>query len=215
MKPSHSSLTAGGAAKRAGNAWRWLLAATAVLILVAIATHAFWLAALARYLVDADPPAPADVVIVLAGDLEGNRIVTGADLVRRGLAPKVLVSGPDGLFGEHESDFAIAYAVRRGYPESYFIPVPNSARSTVAEAQVLIPLARKLGAHRIDLVTSNFHTRRARQVYHEQAPDLEIHIVAAVDRQDPFRPESWWRNRENRKIFLIEWMKTIANWLGM
>jgi len=209
---SPDSLSLGKASRRH---WRWLVAGAAAFILLLIVTHALWLTALARFLVDADAPAPADLVIVLAGDLEGNRIVTAADLVRQGFARKVLVSGPDGLFGGYECDFAIAYAVRRGYPEAYFIPAPNHARSTVAEAEVLLPLVRRQGAHSIDIVTSNFHTRRARQVYREQAPDLEIHVVPAVDHDNPFRPDSWWRNRENRKTFLIEWTKTFANWLGM
>lgn len=210
-----SILAANARLKAPGRRWRFVLACAAGAALLLIATHSVWLAALGGYLVDADAPAPADLIIVLAGDLEGNRIVTGGNLVRQGFAPKVLVSGPDRLFGGNECDFAIAYAVRRGYPESYFTPAPNQARSTVAEARALLPLVRKLDAHRIDIVTSNFHTRRARQIYRAQAPDLNIHVVAAVDSDNGFKPESWWRDRENRKTFLNEWMKTIANWLGV
>ena len=183
------------------------------MLIVLLLTHALWLAALARYLVVAGPPAPADVVVVLAGDLTGKRLVTAADLVKHGFAPKVIVSGPSGLFGEHESDYAIAYAVRRGYPESYFIPLPNDSRSTEQEAHDVIRELRKLGAHRVDIVTTNFHTRRARRVYRTQAPDLEIHMVAAQD--DAFQPDSWWHDRESRKTFLNEWMKTVGNWLHM
>lgn len=189
------------------------LIASVLLILLLLVTHALWLSALARYLVDADAPAPADVVVVLAGDLTGKRLLTGANLVKQGLAPKVLVSGPVGLFGAYESDYAIAFALRHGYPESYFIPVTSKAKSTEQEAGAIIPEIRKLGAHRVDIVTTNFHTRRAREVYHAMAPDLELHIIAATD--DTFRPENWWHDRENRKTFLIEWMKTVAHWLGM
>jgi len=171
--------------------------------------------ALARFLVDSDTPAPADLVVVLAGDLAGNRILTAAGLVRRGLAPGALISGPSGVFGRHESDFAIAYAVSRGYPESYFIAAPNDSRSTVAEAQALLPLIRRLGARRIEIVTNNFHTRRARRVYRRQAPDLDVRVVACDDSAHPFLPENWWLDRENRKTFLIEWMKTFAGALGM
>jgi uncharacterized SAM-binding protein YcdF (DUF218 family) len=195
--------------------WRWIVPAATATLLLLIATHAIWLAALARFLVDSDPPAPADLVVVLAGDIAGNRILTGAGLVRRGLAPKALISGPDGMFGRNECDFAIAYAVSRGYPESYFIPAPNRARSTAAEAQALLPIIRRLGAHRIEIVTNNFHTRRARKVYRQQAPDLDVRFVAADDSAHPFVPESWWLDRENRKTFLTEWMKTIANAVGM
>ena len=191
---------------------RFFIAAV-LLILLLLVTHTLWMSALARYLVDADAPAPADVVVVLAGDLTGKRLLTGAELVKRGLATKVLVSGPVGLFGAYESDYAIAYAVRRGYPESYFIPVTSKAKSTEQEAGAIISQLRKLGAHRVEIVTTNFHTRRAREVYRKMAPDLELHVIAATD--DTFRPEDWWHDRENRKTFLIEWMKTVAHWLGM
>jgi uncharacterized SAM-binding protein YcdF (DUF218 family) len=201
--------------KPAKGRWRWLIAALAAAVLLLVATHAIWLAALARFLIDSEAPAPADVVVVLAGDTAGNRILTGADLVRRGLASKALISGPDGMYGGYECDFAIAYAVRRGYPESYFIRVPNKARSTAAEADVVVPEIRKLGAHRVEIVTSNFHTRRARKVYSQKAPDLAFRFVAADDSAHPFLPENWWLDRENRKTFLIEWMKTVAGALGM
>jgi hypothetical protein len=65
--------------------WRWIVPAATATLLLLIATHAIWLAALARFLVDSDPPAPADLVVVLAGDIAGNRILTGADGSRRKL----------------------------------------------------------------------------------------------------------------------------------
>ena len=99
-------------------------------LLLAVVTYHFWLAALGRYLVRAEPPVPADMVVVLAGDFSGNRILTAGDLVRRGFAPQALVSGPSGAYGLHESDFAIQFAVHHGYPESYFVALPNDSRST-------------------------------------------------------------------------------------
>jgi uncharacterized SAM-binding protein YcdF (DUF218 family) len=133
--------------------------------------------------------------------------------VRRGLAPKALVSGPGDVYGLHESDLAVAFAVRHGFPESYFLPFPNEEKSTAAEADVVIAELRKLHAHRIDVVTSNFHTRRAGNIYRSRARDLEFHFVSAPD---PFySADGWWKNREGRKTFLVEWEKTVATWLGM
>ena len=190
---------------------RWLLL-VAVLIL-AIVTHAYWLSALGGYLIHGDAPAPADLVVVLAGDYFGGRILAGADLVRRGFAPKALVSGPGDVYGQYESDLAIAFAVRHGYPESYFVPFPNDSRSTAAEADAVIGELRKLHARRIDIVTSNFHTRRAGNIYRARAGDLEFHLVAVPDPY--FSADGWWKNREGRKTFLVEWEKTVATWLGM
>ena len=192
--------------------FRWVVFAT-VLILIAVVTHAYWLSALGGYLIHDEAPARADMVVVLAGDYFGNRILTAANLVRSGLAPKALVSGPGNVYGQYESDLAIAFAVRHGYPESYFVSFPNDATSTAAEADAVIPELRKLHARRVEIVTSNFHTRRAGNIYRSRARDMEFHVVAAPDPN--FSPDGWWRNREGQKTFLMEWEKTVATWFGI
>ena len=128
--------------------------------------HTQILGALGAYLVQADPPQKADAALVLAGDGWGHRILTAAQLARDGYVPKVLVSGPDGAYGYHECDLAIPFAVKHGYPEAYFVHMENQARSTLAEAHVaLMPEIRREGIRRMLLVTSNFHTRRAGQIF--------------------------------------------------
>jgi hypothetical protein len=42
---------------------------------------------------------------------------------------------------------------------------------------------------------------------------LEFHVVAAPDRY--FSSDGWWKNREGRKTFLVEWEKTVATWFGI
>jgi uncharacterized SAM-binding protein YcdF (DUF218 family) len=193
--------------------FRWFLLITAALFLLLVPTHRFWLAALGGYLVRAEAPVPADMLVVLAGDYYGNRILTAGELVKQGFAPKALISGPADFYGLHETDLAIPFAVKHGYPESYFLALPNDSKSTVAEAEAVLAELRKLHVHRIDIVTSNFHTRRAGNIFRSRARDLEIHMVAAQDRY--FTADGWWKSREGRKTFLTEWMKTAATWLGM
>jgi uncharacterized SAM-binding protein YcdF (DUF218 family) len=170
------------------------------------------MAALGGYLVRSESPASADIIVVLA-DFSGNRILKAGDLVRQGYAPKALVSGTSGEYGLHETDLAIPFAVRHGYHESYFVAFPNDARSTREEASDVLADLNKRNAHRIDIVTSDYHTRRAGNIYRALAPGLEIHMVAAPDLN--FSPDGWWKNREGRKTFLLEWMKTVSSWFGM
>ena len=152
-------------------------------------------------------------MFVPAGDARGNRILKGAELVREGYAPRAVISGPWGAYGNYECDLAIAFAVRAGYPQSYFVRFPNEARSTREEAAAAALKLRGMGARRVLLVTSVYHTRRAGALFRAAAPDLTFFVVAAPDAD--FAPESWWRNREARKIFLIEWLKTGAGWLRL
>jgi uncharacterized SAM-binding protein YcdF (DUF218 family) len=184
-----------------------------VLPLIALVLRGQILGALGAYLVHADSPQKSDAALVLAGDGWGARMLTAAQLARDGYVPKVLVSGPDGAYDIHECDLAIPFAVKRGYPESYFVHMENSARSTLGEAQALLPEIRRMGVKRIIIVTSNFHTRRAGKIYRKLAPDLTITVLAAPDRD--FTADGWWHKREGQKIFLMEWEKTVGNWIGL
>jgi uncharacterized SAM-binding protein YcdF (DUF218 family) len=192
--------------------FRWLLAVALAAVLILV-TYPVWLAVLGGYLVRSDAPVPADIIVVLAGDFTGSRIFTAGGLVRQGFAPKALISGPAGVYGVYESDLAIALAVRNGYPASYFVPFPNNSKSTASESEVVISELRRLHVHKIDLVTSNFHTRRAARTFRALAPDMEVHVIAAPDRY--FTPNGWWKEREGRKTFFMEWAKTVGAWLGM
>ena len=180
---------------------------------VAVIFHARILSAMGAYLVEADAPQKADVVVVLAGDGWGHRILAGAQLARDGYVPKVIVSGPDGAYGNHECDLAIPFAVRNGFPETYFVHLEHNARSTLAEARAVLPELRRRGYKRVLLVTNNYHTRRAGRIFRSLAPDLTILVVAAPD--EFFTPDGWWHNREGQKTFLTEWEKTVASGLGI
>ena len=60
-------------------------------------------------------------------------------------------------------------------------------------------------------MTSDYHTRRAGAIYRDAASGIEVHVVAARD--ENFTADGWWKSREGRKVFLNEWLKTVANWL--
>jgi len=183
-----------------------------VLVLL-IVLHARILQAAGSYLVQEDGPSRAGAIVVLAGDTFGNRILAGADLVKQGYAPKVYVSGPAGMYGKHECDLAIPFAVERGYRESLFVHAESNAHSTREEAVAMREILHRDGVNTVLLVTSDYHTRRAGWTFRTAAPEITFNVVAAPD--DYFRATSWWRAREGQKIFLSEWEKTVAAWLGM
>jgi len=150
---------------------------------------------------------------VLAGDTFGHRILKGAELVRQGYAPRVFVSGSSGFYGLNECDLAIPFAVKRGYPESDFVPLPHAGRSTREEARWLLPELRRRGVRRLLLVTSDYHTRRAGRAFRAAGGDLSIVVVAAPDQF--FAAGRWWKTREAWKRVASEVAKTLADWIGL
>jgi uncharacterized SAM-binding protein YcdF (DUF218 family) len=190
---------------------KWLIRATGLVVfaLLVVLFYAPVLNAMGRFLVKAGPPEKADIIVVLAGDGFGHRILKAAELVKQGWAPKILVDGPSGNYG-YECDLAIPFAVKAGYPESYFMHFEIPAHSTKEEAEAVTEKLRSMGMKRAILVTSDYHTRRAGKIFHRAAPNLEFFVVAAAD--ENFKPEGWWRGREASKTFLLEWTKTIAEW---
>jgi uncharacterized SAM-binding protein YcdF (DUF218 family) len=194
-------------------AFRILASVLLAVLVLGLIFHNAVLAGLGSYLVKADAPEKADIALVLAGDAEGNRILAAAQLVRRGYVSKILVSGPSGIYGLHECDLAIPFAVKAGYPESYFLHFENDARSTKDEARDATARLHQLGAHKILLVTSDYHTRRAGKIFRAAAPDLQFVVVAAPDTN--FTPGGWWHNRQGEKPAFTEWVKTVTEPFGI
>jgi len=151
--------------------------------------------------------------VVLAGDWWGNRVLKAGELLRAGWAPKVLVSGAGIAYGHNEGDLAIQFAVHDGYPADGFVNVPSPGRSTQEEARYMLQELRRRNVHRFILVTSNFHTRRAADIYRKAAPDLPFCVVASKD--PDFSADGWWHTREGRKTAFFEWCKTIAHLIGL
>ena len=189
------------------------------LLLILVLAVAAWfgrariLTALGAYLVDASAPEKADIAVVLAGDITGHRIVTAGDLVKNGYVPVALISGPNRIYGTHECDLAIAFAVKKGYPEAYFAHFEDDVWNTGEEVAAIMVELRRRNVHKVLLVTSNYHTHRALQLFRKAAGDITAIAIAAPD--DNFTPAGWWKNREGQKTFLSEWEKTIAMWVGL
>jgi uncharacterized SAM-binding protein YcdF (DUF218 family) len=184
----------------------------AILLLIGISAPV-WLPWVGRALMDASAPKKADVALVLAGDYDGRRILEAAQLVREGYVPRVLVSGPRSLYGFYECDLAIPFAVKRGFPEEYFVRAPNEGRSTREESHAMAAQLRAMGVKSLILVTSDYHTRRSGRLMRSAAPDLAISVVAAPNADWELR--RWWQHREGQKAVFMEWTKTITGYFGI
>ena len=161
--------------------------------------------------VNEGPPAMADAIFVMGGDYTGARILKGAELALEGFAPVAMVSGGGTSYGHREVDLAVEFAVNHGYPANLLVPAQWMSASTVEEAGDIIRYAHGKNLHRLIIVTSEWHTARTLRIFRRLAPDLEIHMVGAQDRDWP--NGEWWHTREGQKTFLTEAEKNFADWL--
>ena len=192
-------------------ATRWIISSLLIACaLTPLVFRKFLLIQSGESLVASDPLQRADLIYVLAGDFFGNRVLLGADLGARGYAPRVLLSGGP-YSNTYSGDLAAQFAVKHGYAPNLFSVARISAQSTIDEARALRPVFRRMGAKRIILVTSNFHSRRTALVFRLFLPDFQFWIVPAPDAS--FDPRSWWKERHSRVLFFSEYQKIFGTLL--
>lgn len=157
-----------------------------------------------RFLV-VDKPEKSDAIVVLAGETNF-RPAHALELLRQGWAPRVFMNAETRnlIYDEQLIDIAQKYA--SSLPEADRVSVcPIVSFSTNAEVDDVSRCVKPLGAHRILIVTSEFHTRRSLMIFRHRLPQYQFSVAAA--RNPAQFGEAWWTNREWAKTTLDEWMK--------
>lgn len=160
-----------------------------------------------RFLVQSDDLEPADVLVVLAGDYSGSRIKRAVELVREGAAPLALLNGSQQMYLSRECLLAAEYAVSIG-GEAETEPFCFYAASTLDEARIVDDELLRRGVKSAIVVTSEFHTRRARLIF-RQATSGKVRYQFAASPSPGFYPDRWWQSRTGRKIVVLEYLKLL------
>jgi uncharacterized SAM-binding protein YcdF (DUF218 family) len=190
-----------------------------VLLLVALYLCRDWLLPPVAHFLDISEPArSADAVYVLGGGVN-DRPFVGADLVRKGLAQRVLVStvrlspeNEDGLWPpEHELTRQILLAC--GVADNRVVLLPGTCASTEDEARAL---ARYLDEHpttRVAIVTHGYHTRRARRLFCRVLGEQIGLVYFLAAPTDAFSANDWWQSEEGFTTYATEYVKFVMSFL--
>jgi uncharacterized SAM-binding protein YcdF (DUF218 family) len=119
-----------------------------------------------------DEPGRADAVVVLQG--ASTRLPLGYRLMQQRVAPLLLISRGSG----QKLEDALCNGRTR------FDVVCFSASSTQGEARIVTRIARERGLRSIDVVTSQFHVYRAREIF-ERCYHGDLRMIGAS--------QQWWR----------------------
>lgn len=174
------------------------------------------------FLIAPDPaPGHVDAAIVLQGSIAAQKVrIAGAiSLLQRGLADRALLSVPkESYWGQSLPPVARAYLERTYGSELAarvdFCETSGEVNSTLQEAQALFACAQERHWQSIEIVTSDYHTRRAGMLWRKIArPDSKTHVwIEGVP--DPEFQQPWWRHRQSAKVWVMESAKLVWSVFG-
>jgi uncharacterized SAM-binding protein YcdF (DUF218 family) len=160
-------------------------------------------------------PQPSDAIVVLGNDnYWAERASRAAELYRERWAPRVIASGAQIRPYASYADLIRRDLIERGVPQEGVVHFSHVTGNTREEAYAVRRLLRERGWKRLIVVTSNYHTRRARYIYRRVLdPDMLVRVVAAAD--SAYDPRSWWESRHGLKTFAYECVASIVAFVEM
>jgi uncharacterized SAM-binding protein YcdF (DUF218 family) len=155
-------------------------------------------------LVQPDDKIKTDAIVVLTGG--ANRINTGLDMLDKGLAGKLLISG----VGPNVTQEALVSLWRSDVKTApCCITLGRLAHNTAQNAAEARQWAEKENVHSLRLVTAAYHMPRAWLEFHAAMPSAEIVL-------SPSAPAKEGYERENFSLLAFtEYNKTLATWLRL
>lgn len=160
----------------------------------------------------------ADVLVVLSGD-PWNRVPKAAQLYRNHYAPKIIVI-------DREKDKQRVVLEEMGYklPDPSLLPLEllerekvspddiiriSSARagSTLDEARILRQYCQDHPCQTIILVTTSYHTSRARWIFRRIFKNSSITIQVAAASHSAFDEQNWWKTENGFLSYYNEYLK--------
>lgn len=195
-----------------GRRYCWRMMILVCLVGGLYAARGVLLPPVAHWLDVGQQPRVSDYVMVLGGE-ENTRPFVAAALVNTGLAKKALLThakpSADTLSGIrppiHEINRHIL--VQRGVAPRDILILGHQIAHTHGEAEALATFLAASPEVRVTIVTSNYHTRRARwvfaQVLGERSHQISFVSAPAYD----FRTDEWWHIDKGVRAVVAEYLK--------
>lgn len=177
-----------------------------LIVLIAVALAGYWaFRHVGRWLVRPDELQHARAIVVLSG-VTPYRAMEAAKIYHEGWAPEVwLLKDAETREDAALAKLGISHPDEQFYDEAVLehLNVPKQAirilepptTNTVSEIYRIADELRKENADRVILVTSPFHTRRCKQIWHKVVGD-HPQVVLRLASGEPSDPDHWWQNTQ-------------------
>jgi uncharacterized SAM-binding protein YcdF (DUF218 family) len=159
-----------------------------------------------------DPLQKSDAIIMLSDDnFYADRATRAAELFRQNFAPVVVASGIRLRPNASIAELMTHDLIERGVPKENILPFPQDADNTREEAEALKKLVQQKKWKSVIVVTSNYHTRRARYIFRKIFANIATVRVASA-RDGDFDPANWYEHRKAVKRFVHEAAGFVLAW---
>jgi len=201
---------------RSARRYGWWLAPVLIALAIAIAwmARATILRDVAELWVVSDPLDRADAIVVLGGRIDV-RPFAAADLYRRGLAPRVLISNlPRDLLQTMQlwpgqTELTRQLLLKLGVPAEAIVEFGDGLTSTYEEARALLDWTRSSGAKSVIIPTDLFPTRRVRWTFQHEVASTGVRVIVHAIQPRAYGLDDWWRDERGLIDFQNEVIKSI------
>jgi uncharacterized SAM-binding protein YcdF (DUF218 family) len=181
---------------------------------------------LGQWLVAEDDLQASDMIVVLMGSFPDRiyRILQAVDIYNERYSDKLVFVNSyrvdNDIFVERGVEIPLGNAqlskmaaIDLGVPEENILILEGNAKSTQDEALSIREYIRNNRAiESIILVTSKYHSGRSKKIFRKALSGLDrkINIYSSPSKYDPFNASQWWKDREDIKCVVLEYLK-LAN----
>jgi len=195
-----------------------LVAGVIVLLLVVLANifRAPILTGIADVLIVDDTLQPADIIFLLNSDVN-TRPFRASELYKQGLAPVIVIARSEntptvdlGLV-PNDTDISVGVMEKLGVPAGKIsvLQIPGGVTSTFDEAAALHKYIENRQVHKVILVTSAFHTRRAKWIFERELAGLQVRLEMVAVPYAHFDQTNWWKNETGLITLNNEYLKLV------
>lgn len=178
-----------------------------LIVFAVLAALALALAAKGGDFLVLDAPRRAGVILVLAGETD-RRPRRALELLAQGYAPRIVLDVPTNARLYQFTQIELAHKYIENLPQPAALSIcPIDGLSTKDETRDAERCLEQLDARSVLIVTSDFHTRRALNIFRREFPGRE-YSVAAAHNEEGFGTK-WWTHRQWAKTFVDEWLRLL------
>lgn len=158
----------------------------------------------------------ADAIVVIGGDHKPERMRRAVELFQQGYAPIVIISAGtlvmEGIESIPEAEVMRRQATDLGLPADAMI-IESNSKSTYENALFTKPILDQRDARKILLVTSVFHSRRAKRIFDDVFGSSTIISI------QPALQDEWmllWTFRpDDIYVVFYEYQNWVRYWFGL